>query len=267
MDRRQDQVVLVEQRRAGLVAGRVRRIERQLGQEALAGRVAGGDARELREVGAGGRPRRRAAARGAAGTSGCAAATLVGPAAPRAQRAQQVATSARQSCARSGRRRRTRAAPRPDRRPRPSRRAARRACAGPMPGTSCATRKPASRLRGFCAQRSTASTSLTCAASRNLSPPNLTNGMLRRASSSSSAALWCAARNSTACALQREPAFALRQHAVGDPARLRRFVVDRRRAAAARTTARVGPQVLRRSARRPSAITAFDASRIGCVER
>ena len=36
MDGREDQIVLVEQRRAGLVAGGVRRIERELGQEALA---------------------------------------------------------------------------------------------------------------------------------------------------------------------------------------------------------------------------------------
>ena len=36
MDRRQDQVILVEQRHAGLVAGGVGRIERQFGQETLA---------------------------------------------------------------------------------------------------------------------------------------------------------------------------------------------------------------------------------------
>jgi hypothetical protein len=35
VDRRQDQVVLVEQRRAGLVAGGVRRVERQFGEKAL----------------------------------------------------------------------------------------------------------------------------------------------------------------------------------------------------------------------------------------
>jgi hypothetical protein len=36
VDGRQDQVVLVEQRRAGAVAGGIGRIERELGQEALA---------------------------------------------------------------------------------------------------------------------------------------------------------------------------------------------------------------------------------------
>jgi hypothetical protein len=56
----------------------------------------------------------------------------------------------------------------------------RAALAGPMPGTSCVTRKPATRSRGFSAKRSTASTSFTWAASRNFSPPNFTNGMLRR---------------------------------------------------------------------------------------
>ena len=52
-----------------------------------------------------------------------------------------------------------------------------------------AARNPATRSRGFSAKRNSESASFTCAASRNLSPPNLTNGMLRRVSSSSSAAL------------------------------------------------------------------------------
>ena len=52
MDGGQDQIVLVEQRDAGLVAGRVRRIERQLGEEALARRIAAGDLLELDQVGA-----------------------------------------------------------------------------------------------------------------------------------------------------------------------------------------------------------------------
>jgi len=46
--------------------------------------------------------------------------------------------------------------------------------AGPMPGSSCSTRNAAMRLRGLSAQRSTASRSFTCAASRNLSPPYFT---------------------------------------------------------------------------------------------
>lgn len=36
MDGREDQIILIEQRYAGLAGGRVRRIERQLGQEPLA---------------------------------------------------------------------------------------------------------------------------------------------------------------------------------------------------------------------------------------
>ena len=52
MDGGEDQVVLVEMRRAGAVAGRVRRIEREIGQEALARGIAGGDLLELHEVGA-----------------------------------------------------------------------------------------------------------------------------------------------------------------------------------------------------------------------
>ncbi len=52
------------------------------------------------------------------------------------------------------------------------------AFAGPMPGSSCSTRNAAMVLRGLSAQRSTASMSLTCAASRNFRPPYFTNGML-----------------------------------------------------------------------------------------
>ena len=54
MDGREDQIVLVEQRHAGLVAGRVGRIERQFGEEALARRIAAGDLFELDQVGAAG---------------------------------------------------------------------------------------------------------------------------------------------------------------------------------------------------------------------
>jgi hypothetical protein len=86
-------------------------------------------------------------------------------------------------------------------------------------GTSCMARKPATRSRGFCAQRSTASTSLTCAASRNLRPPNLTNGMLRRVSSISSAR--CAARCGTAPpAPSADAGLAPGEHLFDDVARL-----------------------------------------------
>ena len=50
MDGGEDQVVLVEQRRSRLVAGGVRRVEGELGQEALAARIAGGDLLELEKV-------------------------------------------------------------------------------------------------------------------------------------------------------------------------------------------------------------------------
>ncbi len=74
----------------------------------------------------------------------------------------------------------------------------RRAAAGPTPGRSCSTRKAATSSRGFSAQRSTHSTSFTWAASRNLSPPYFTNGMLRRPNSTSRRSEWWAARSSTA---------------------------------------------------------------------
>ena len=52
MDGRQDQIILVLQRRAGFVAGGVRRIEGQLGEEALARGIASGDLLQLHEIGA-----------------------------------------------------------------------------------------------------------------------------------------------------------------------------------------------------------------------
>jgi hypothetical protein len=59
MDRRQDQIVLVEQRHAGLVAGGVGRIEREFGEEAFARWIAAGDLFELDQVGAAGELRPR----------------------------------------------------------------------------------------------------------------------------------------------------------------------------------------------------------------
>jgi len=50
MDGREDEIVFVEQGRAGFAAGGVRRIEGELGEEALARAVAGGDLRELGEI-------------------------------------------------------------------------------------------------------------------------------------------------------------------------------------------------------------------------
>ena len=50
MDRGQDQVILVEQRHAGLVAGRVGRIQSEFGQETLARRIPGGDLLELEQI-------------------------------------------------------------------------------------------------------------------------------------------------------------------------------------------------------------------------
>src|SRR5690349_13830718 len=49
MDGGEDQIVLVLHRRAGAGAGRVRRVERQLGEEFFARRGGGGDGDELAE--------------------------------------------------------------------------------------------------------------------------------------------------------------------------------------------------------------------------
>jgi len=52
MDRGQDQVVLIKQWNAGLVNRGVRRIERKLGQEALARRIAGRNLFKLNQISA-----------------------------------------------------------------------------------------------------------------------------------------------------------------------------------------------------------------------
>ena len=50
MDGGEDQVILVQQRDARLVGGRVRRIQGQVGQEPLARRIAGRDLLQLQQV-------------------------------------------------------------------------------------------------------------------------------------------------------------------------------------------------------------------------
>src|SRR5690606_31948072 len=50
MDGRQDQIVLVEQRHAGLAGGGVWRIKREFGEEAFARRIAGSNVLELDEI-------------------------------------------------------------------------------------------------------------------------------------------------------------------------------------------------------------------------
>ena len=99
------------------------------------------------------------------------------------------------------------------------------ALVGPIPGSNCRTRKPARASRGFSAQRRIASRSLTCAASINLSPPYLTNGMLRPASSISSRPLWCEVRNKRLVA-QIDPGLAVLQDLVGDIGCLRHSSLD-----------------------------------------
>ena len=72
-----------------------------------------------------------------------------------------------------------------------------------------------SRRAGCPAAARAARKSLTCAASRNFSPPYLTNGTPRAVSSTSSRSLWCAARISTAWSRSRAPS----SHGVAAPRR------------------------------------------------
>jgi hypothetical protein len=50
-DGREDQGILVQQWHAGLIACSVRWIKREVGQEARAGRIAGGDVLKLQQIG------------------------------------------------------------------------------------------------------------------------------------------------------------------------------------------------------------------------
>ena len=100
----------------------------------------------------------------------------------------------------------------------------RRAVAGPMPSGSWSTRNHATSSQGFSSTRSIASASFTCAPSRNRRPPYFTNGMLRRASSTSSTSEWCAARNSTACSRSATPSFTGRDDLAADAVGLSRLV-------------------------------------------
>ena len=72
-------------------------------------------------------------------------------------------------------------------------------------------------------QRRKASTSLTCAASRNFRPPNFTYGMLRRTSSSSSTRAVVRRAEQHRLLLQRNRRLASLQHLLDDIARLRRL--------------------------------------------
>src|SRR6185436_4399396 len=180
------EVVLVEVRLARQVAGGLRRIERHLGEERGAIGELPGDLFQLQQV---------------AGTHLCAVVeTLEVRQVPLAHAlhlpfprrigasisTEPVFSACHEPSA--SKRVNTRAAP-----------------AGPTPGRSCSARNAAMRFFGLSAQRSTASRSLTCAASRNLRPPYFTYGMLRLTSSSSSRSEWCEARNSTAWFLSSTP--------------------------------------------------------------
>ena len=107
--------------------------------------------------------------------------------------------------------------------------------------------------------------SLMCAASRNFSPPNFTNGMLRRVSSTSSGPLWLDVRNSTACCFSSVPDSRFSRM---------RSTMQRAWSASSRTVTSCGfaPDarsvqrfLVKRSFARP--MTPLAAARMVCVER
>ena len=203
---REDEVVLVEQRRAGELLRVRRRVEHQLGEE-LRARAASGPRAPRSARGRAGAPARCRSGARAAARRRCAR-RGPGPARRRGRRrraSRSSSTTAGQTArAGSGTRAPAHAAG-SRRRRRRALRASAAAVLGPMPGTRPSTRRPAMASRGFSARRRKDTRSLTCAISTKRSPPYLWNGMLRRESSISSAMEWCWARNSTACCLSSVP--------------------------------------------------------------
>ncbi len=263
---REHQIILVEQRRPGLVAGGIGRIERELGQEALA--------RSYRWMRSGqaaqGRPgadgvvmdafqmRRRTSDETRSSSAGQ---PVVSPCTSRRPRPANVGQSRDGGGAgqEGGDGLQRLGAPgmiRSRRRP---------AVAGPdcRAGVE-ATRKPDAPVARVLRPAQKRQHVLDMRAlSRNLRPPNLTNGILRRVSSTSSGPLWCEARKSTAWALSATPASRCsrtlaRRHNGLD--RLRRArSTNRGRSADARSDHRF---LVKRSG--ACSITAFAAARIGC---
>ena len=250
MDGREDQIVLVEQRHAGLVAGGVRRIERQFGQEPLARRIAGGDLLELHEIGAArgrilvdalemrlvpepraldlGRPadcraRRRC---DSVSTKPCQSSPARGGGGSVGKRRDRIGASAMRSSTRC-------------------------ADAGPTPGSSCSTRKPATRSRGFSAKRSSASMSLTCAAVEEFQPAELDEGNVAAGQLDLQRAAVMRGAEQHRLLLQRRARLAVLQHALDDVARLVGLVAhgDQLRPLA---DWRVGPEVLGEALARPA---------------
>ena len=225
MDGGEDQVVLVEERHAGLVAGRVGRVEGQLGQEALARGVAGGDLLELQEVGARGRARPRACARDAARTRGA-------PARARpASRARRAELDDRPRRSRPSRRPRAAAASNAR-----SARAASGASAGAVEDLRRGRRPDAgqeledaeagdavARVLGEAQERQHV---LDVGGVEELQPANLTKGMLRRVSSISSGPAMVRGAEEHGLRLEGVPASRLLEHALDDVARLVGLVAD-----------------------------------------
>ena len=142
----------------------------------------------------------------------------------------------------------------------------RSALAGADAGDELQRAQPARWPCGLAAKRSTASTSLTCAASRNLQAAVLDerNVAPRQLELERVAVLGAAKEHRLA--LQRQPRLAQREHALGDPGRLGRLVVDPdERRPLARAARSLQSCLAWRSA--ASAMTAFDAASSGAVER
>ena len=242
MDGREDEIILVAQRRPRFVAGRVR-----ADRASVRSRIARARGRSRRCAPAprgrrSARRRRRSASRSAARAR--RRRRQARPA--RARRAWRGAACRSANGGKAGARARPAAsAPtsRQSRRPPPRRRrssrrssARRPAEAGrrgsPPPGRAGSRRTASAPARPSHARRRETSGRRTS-----------TNGMLRRVSSSSSAALWCDARNSTACDLSAAPASRLASTRGRDIARLIGLLGDgdERRRAPVRPVASRGP--------------------------
>ena len=117
------------------------------------------------------------------------------------------------------------------------------AVAGPMPGNRCRMRKPATRSRGFSTKRSSASTSLTCAASRNFEPAELDEGNVAAGQLDLQRARMRGRPEQHRLVLQQRALLAVGQHLLDDVAGLVGLVVHGDELRFLRGGA-VGPEVL-----------------------
>ncbi len=266
MDRREDQIILVEQRHAGLIAGGVRRIERQFGQEPLARRIARRDLLELQQVGLPQSWRLRECVRDAARTSAARSSISAGqPARPSRRCLERIATKPVQSSPERGGAGISESAAIGSELS-AIRSSTRCADVGPTPGRSCIRRKPAdpvARVLGEAQQRQHV---LDVRAVEEFEAAELDERNVAAGELDFERAAVMRRAEQHGLLLQARAGFAVLQHALDDVARLVGLVAHADELRAAPPTSRSVQRFLVKRSRARS-ITPLAAARIGCVER